>query len=41
MKWYLLFVLVFIPIDRRNKFFKHFKKAIKKALKAILDELLR
>lgn len=41
VKWYLLFVLVFIPIDCRNKFFKHFKKAIKKALKALLDELLR
>ncbi|MCT3601149.1 hypothetical protein EFS00_09300 [Lactobacillus amylovorus] len=36
-----ILVLVFIPVDRRSKFFKRFKKALKKALKVLLDSLLR
>lgn len=40
MKWYIFFVVVFVPVDRRSKFFKRFKKALKKALKGLLDSFV-
>lgn len=37
MKYYFIFVVVYLPLNRDGKCFKKLKKAIKKFLKNLID----